>query len=187
MKELLISAAGILSFVNLVWYALKVWRKYASPTNTASWLMWVILDAVILGSSITTGQPYALALSYTLGAAAVLLVHFKLGTWTWTRVETVSAIGTVIATVLWQKLSPEYGVISGVTAMTLAGIPLMCGLWKQPDSQSFWVFTITAIACFLTLLGTWPWTIGGSLLPAAGIIYNVLVALLTIRDKFVIK
>lgn len=187
MKELIINVAGILSFLNLVWYALKVWRRKASPTNTASWLMWVILDSVILCSSITTGQPYALALSYTLGAAAVLFVHLKLGTWTWTRVETLSAIGAVIATVLWQMLSPEYGVIAGVTAMTLAGIPLMCGLWKQPDSRSFWMFCNTAIACFLTLLGTWPWTIGGSLLPVAGMIYNVLAAFLTIRDKFVIR
>jgi hypothetical protein len=183
MKGLLINTAGILSFINLAWFALKIWRHKAATTSTASWLMWVVLDLVILGSTIATHQPCALALSYTLGASAVLLVHFKLGRWIWTRVETVSAIGAAISAVLWQTLSAEWGVIAGIIAMNVAGVPLIIGLWKQPDRQAFWVFATTAIACLMTLLGTWPWTIGGSLLPGAGMIYNAAIAYMVLRDK----
>jgi len=183
MKELLINSAAVLSFLNLSWFAVKVWRGKAALTSTASWLMWVVIDLVILGSTIATHKPYALALSYTLGASAVLFVQLKLGKWIWTRVETVSAIGSAISLLLWQILSPECGVIAGIMALNISGFPLLMILWKNPDRQAFWMFTTTAIACLMTLIGTWPWTIGGSLLSVSGILYNATLAGLVLRKK----
>ncbi|MFA6297413.1 MAG: hypothetical protein WC629_02520, partial [Candidatus Paceibacterota bacterium] len=83
----------------------------------------------------------------------------------------------------WQTLSPEYGVVAGVVALNISGFPLLRSLWKHPDRQAFWMFAITAFACFLTLLVTWPWTIGGSLLSVSGIVYNFTLALLVLRKE----
>lgn len=177
----LIYGAGALSFVNLAWYAIKIWFRMTPANSIASWMMWVALDAVILGSTIATHQPYALSLSYVAGALLVLIAHFKCGTWVWTNVETYSLIGAVIATILWQTVSANVGVLSGLTAMTLAGIPLMQYMWVHPDRKSFWMFTNTCIACVLTLIPTWPWTIGGSALSLGGLAFNGTMAWMTTR------
>lgn len=183
MKELLINAGGMLSFASLIWYGIKVWLGKATPTSIASWVMWVILDVVILGSTLATGKPFALALSYVAGAAFVLVVHLKKGTWTWTYVETISAVGATVSTILWQTLSPEAGVIAGVVAMTAAGMPMLLFFYRHPDRQAFWVFMNVTIACTMTLIATWPWTIGGSLLCGGGLLYNGFMAYLAFQDK----
>ncbi len=180
MKHLLLYGAAVLSFINLTSYAHRIHRGKARATNTATWLMWVVLDIIVLASTIVTNEPFALALSYTLGASAVLLVHFTRGSWKWTWVETVCAIGTIISVILWQTLSANYAVIAGVAAMSISGGPLIRTLWNEPNSESFSVFALTTVACFITLLATWPWSIGGSLLAGAGMIYNGMLAWLTI-------
>lgn len=179
----LILIAGLLSFLNLTWYAIKVWTKKAGANSIASWLMWVCLDSVILGCTLATGKPYALALSYVAGASFVLIAQFKRGTWTWTGVETFSAIGATIATILWQTIDPAYGVGAGVIAMTLAGIPLMRFMWNNPDPTSFWMFANTVIACILTLVALDTWSIGGALLPAGGLLFNGYMAIIVLRKK----
>ena len=183
MKEFLINAGGLLSFGAMVWFGVKVWRGKAEPTSMASWLMWVILDAVILGSTIATHKPCALALSYVAGASFVFIVHIKKGKWVWTYVETISAGGTAVSTILWFTLSPEAGVIAGIVAMTAAGMPMLLSFAKAPDRQAFWLFANVTIACAMTLIATWPWTIGGSLLSGGGLLYNGLVAYLATRDQ----
>lgn len=183
MKENLIMIAGLISFLNLAFYAYQVWTRKAGANSIASWLMWLTLDVVILGSSIATKQPYALALSYVAGATLVLIAQCKRGTWVWTNVETFSGIGAVIATVLWQTMSPESGVKAGVIAMSLAGIPMMKFMWNNPDRTAFPMFAITTVACIMTMFGTLPWTVGGSLLATGGALFNGYMAIIVLRNE----
>ena len=113
----------------------------------------------------------------------MFIVHIWKGKWVWTSLETWSAIGAAISMGLWLTLSPEAGVIAGVVAMTAAGMPLVLSFIKAPDRQAFWLFANVAIACGMTLIATWPWTIGGSLLSGGGILYNGYVAYLALKDK----
>ena len=145
--------------------------------------MWFSLDIILLACTIATGKPYRLILSYTIGSLIVLIVHCNRGKWMWTHIETLSAVGVAVTAVLWQTLSPELGVIAGVSAMTIAGIPMTIHLWEHPDRGAFWMFTNTLIACTLTLIGTWPWSIGGSLLPGGVIFFNGLLAWIVLRDN----
>ena len=181
INGLLIYGGGSLSLLNLLYFAWGIWSGAIAPTNTASWLMWTLLDLTALGTAIASRNPFALALSYTVGAGAVLLVHLRLGTWTWTWVESFSALGVVVSIILWQKLSADYGIIACVSAMTIAGTPLLVTLWSYPDPRVFWVFANTAIACAMTLAGSRPWTVGGVMLPGCGLIWNGAVALIALR------
>ena len=183
MKGIIINAAGILSFLNLAWFAIKVWNKKVEANSTASWLMWVILDTVVLGSTAASGKSIALAASYVAGASMVFAAHLKHGKWVWTWVETLSAIGATVAAILWQTLSPEAGVIAGIVAMTAAGVPILVFFCKSPDRGAAAMFGVTTFACLITLLASLPWSIGGCLLSAGGFVYNGLMSSLAIRDR----
>ncbi|MDO8600138.1 MAG: hypothetical protein Q7R73_00775 [bacterium] len=181
MNGFLIYSGGIVSLLNMLYFAWRVGSGAVAPTNTASWLMWFLLDITALAIAIAERKPYALALSYAIGALSILLVHLFLGTWAWTSVEIFSAIGVVVSVALWQKLSGDWGIIACVSAMTIAGIPLTVMMWASPAPQTFWLFANTAIACGLTLLGTRPWTIGNSFLAWGGLVYNGAMALIVLR------
>lgn len=175
--NLILQIAALISFVNLLHFAGKVQNGKIEAANTATWLMWFIIDAVILGSTISAGKPYLLPLSYTVGSLAVLGAHIKYGKWQWGRRETFSALGATIATVIWQTINPDTGVIAGVTALTLAGMPFLLDIKKKPDGGCFSMFALTSVACALTLLGSWPWTLSGTILAWGGLIFNTYLAL----------
>ena len=178
----LLKIAALISLLNLSFFAIQIFRKKIDATNTATWLMWVIIDAVVLGSTLATGKPYLLILSYTVGATLVLIAHLIHGRWKWTRDETRSAIGASIATIIWQTINPDYGVIAGVIAMTIAGMPLLFDLNKGMITLAP-MFGYTTLACVLTLIATWPFTIGGSFLALGGMLYNGYMCLLCLTDE----
>ena len=164
--------AALISLLNLSYFAFQIFSKKVEATNTATWLMWVIIDLVLVGSTYATGKSCLLALSYTVGALIVLITHLMYGKWKWTKNETRSAIGATIASVIWQTISPDYGVIAGTLALTIAGLPLLFELKKDPSIHVVPMFAYTTLACALTLIASWPFTIGGSFLAAGGMAYN---------------
>lgn len=191
-SEVLIYGAGVVSFVNLLWFARNMWYGKAAVTNTASWAMWFALDLSALAMMIADKKPFMLTLGYTIGAAVVLGVHVAKGGWKWTWVEMVSALGVAASVGFWLALdSLELGTIAYLTAMTIAGIPLLTLFAKTPDRNAFWVFANTVIACSLHLLGAWPvssifsaapaWTIVGDLIGITGFIFNGIIAILVLR------
>lgn len=143
--------------------------------------MWATLDVTIFATTIAAKRSYTLAFSYAVGAGAVFLAHLKMGAWEWTWIETLSAIGVALSVIIWQKFSADYGTIAGVSAMNIAGIPIMVMLWVHPDPQTFWLFMNTTIACGLTLAGIRPWTMRGSFLAWSGLIYNGAMVLIVLR------
>ena len=181
MNKTLVYGGGIVSLLNLMWFAWGIASGAIVPTNTATWLMWFLLDLTALGTAIAARKPFALPLSYTAGAATILAVHLKMGTWQWTWIETSSAIGVTISAILWQKLSADWGTIACVTAMTIASFPIAVSLWMEPNAGAFWVFANAVVACTMTLIGARPWSIGGSLLATCGMVFNGLIAVLTLR------
>lgn len=183
MKDFLVYLGGGIGCLNLLWVAWGTWRGKVNTTNTATWMMWFVLDVIILGSNIATGKPYLLALGFTIGAAPNLLLHLKRGAWKWTGVETFSACGASIATVLWLVWGGEAGVVAGALAMNFASLPVLRDLWRCPDRTVFPLFAFTAVAGFITLLGTWPWTIGGSFFAGSSTIANTALALVVLRAR----
>lgn len=168
------NGAAALSFLTLAVFAACTWLRVIAPTNVATWVMWTLLHSAILWGIVATGESYVLSASYVAGSVLVLAAHVSRAPWKWTRVETAAGIGTAVSMILRQTLSPEWAVVAGVAALWFAGVPLYVGLWHAPERKLAWLFVASAVSCLLVLIGTWPWTVGGSLLPGSGLAYNLL-------------
>lgn len=182
MNNTPIILAGVLTCLNLVYVAWKIFTGRTEPLNVASWSMFSTIQVIILASSISTGEPYLYSLGLTIGTILVFAACLRYGKQNWDITATLSAFGAFAALVVRFNTTGNGGVIAGVTALNVAGIPWIIQMWKNPDRGVNWMFVITIISGALTLYGIGlPWTIGGSLFPTAGIVYNLILLVFSFR------
>jgi hypothetical protein len=144
--------------------------------------MWLVLELVILGSTIAAKKPIWLILSYVIGAIIVTTALFCRGTWTWSWKESLCAVFALVATYLWQNLGATVGILSGILAMTAAGIPLFLEMVFDPVKETWSMWAWTALACVFTLIGS-DGTFEASGLAWSGVVFNALMIPIVLRGK----
>lgn len=174
---------GIISFCNLLWFTRQIMRIKEGPLpSPASWLMWTLIDGVILTTTWLSDKPIWLPLSYTLGAIAVTAALLARGKWRWSYRETICAIGATAATAVWLLWGSDMGVLAGVAALTIAGTPLLLDMIREPLPETWPVYALTVTACMCTLLAS-DWTLTGTALAWGGIAFNGLLTMIVLRGK----
>lgn len=150
--------------------------------NVVTWIMWTILDVIILVTSLSAGnkRPW-LPIGYTLGSILVTIIIITKGEWQWGLVETISVIGVMIALIIWKKSGPKFAVIASTLTLTIAGIPAMYDAWLYPDPASWWLWGGVALSCILTCYGARAWTIEDRFLPCASFIFNASMMIFVLR------
>jgi hypothetical protein len=186
MNEFFSYAGGLIAFLNLMWFACGIWNRKIPASTPASFLMWTVLDVLILASTLSAHKPCWLALGYTVGALAVTIACYARGKWIWSYKETVCAVGGIITAYIWMTWNAEIAIFSGVCAMTITGIPISVDLWHNPIRETWKVWTITVVACVFTLFGS-DWSLSGTILAWAGIAYNGGMALIVLLRKPVLQ
>lgn len=177
MKQKIGFIGGLISAVTIVAFAIYLTTRNV-PQNTASWIMWTILDVLIMLSCIAAGnkRPW-LPAGFTLGASLVTIILLTRGVWHWGTVETISAIGAAVATICWWKLGPKSAVVASTFAMTIAGLPAMHDAWFQPNPASWWLWGGVSLSCY----GAKAWTIEDRFLPCASFMFNTSMMILVLR------
>lgn len=171
MKLFFTYLGGFIAFSVLILFACNIWTRKVPASTPATWLMWTILDALLLVTTLANHKPGWLPGAWTLGAGSVTVALIVRGKWLWSYKETISAIGAAIATYIWLSYGAMLGLIAGVVAMNTAGIPNFIDLWKNPIRGTWPVWGFTAVACLCTLLGS-DWSSGGIILAASAMFFN---------------
>ncbi len=143
------------------------------PQNIVSWILWTVLEVLILSSSIAAGnkKPW-LPAAYTFGALAVVIILFSKGLWIFGVVEILATIGSVIAMILWFALGPKWAIVSATVAMVVAGIPALFDIIQTPNPQSWWLWFGCSLAGLLTAIGAKSWKIEDRFMPTTSFVYN---------------
>ena len=174
MKLFFTYLGGLIAFSVLIRFAYHVWKRKVPASTPASWLMWTILDALLLVTTLTSHKPGWLPGAWTLGALSVTVALIVRGRWSWSYKETICAIRATIATFIWLSYGAMLGLVAGIIAMNTAGIPNFIDLWKNPIRGTWPVWGFTVVACFCTLLGS-DWSFGGIILASTSMIFNGLI------------
>lgn len=171
---------GVPSTLFLFRYTVQLLCHKAPPTGLASFMMWTVLDTLLLVNTIRNGQPLWMPLGWVLGAGSVTVALCIRGTWHWTRRETLSLIGAVLAATVSMLTSGRWGLVASLTAMMAAGTPILIDNLKVPVRATFMVWFTTVIACILSLLGS-DWSFDGTILPWASLVYNGAMSIIVLR------
>lgn len=181
MKEKIGFIGGLISAGVVVVFAVRL-ATHSIPQSAATWVMWAILDALMLKNCIVAGnkRPW-LPGGWTLGACLVALMLLARGEWSWGTIETTSAVGVAISLFCSWKLEPKSAIIASVFAMTIAGIPAIHDAWFHPNPVSWWLWGGTAFSCTLSCYGAKAWTIEDRFIPCASFIFNTAMTILVLR------
>lgn len=172
---------GIVSIVNLIVFSVKLAQKSVSQ-NIATWLMWFVLNSIIaLGSFASGNRAPWLPFGFAVGAVFVSIILFKKGNWKWGFVETVCAIGSIVAMVVGYFLEPKWAVVASCTAMWIASVPLIYDTMIAPDPTFWWMWATSTVCATVTLALTDSWSIGERLFPISSVIFNGGMTFLTLR------
>lgn len=135
--------------------------------NVASWVMWTLLDGVIVMLAIRAEKeklkknpsaefkPPYLFIGWTVAATLVTIGMLWNGAvWQIGFAEIVSMIVVMVATYLWWTNKWGMGLIACAIAMFVAGIPQVVSFWSAPAPSTWWLWAGTVVACALSLAGS---------------------------------
>lgn len=172
--------AGFPSALFLIRYAYQVFTRKAQPTGFATFLMWTILDVLLLFNTIRNGQPVWLPLGWTVGAGAATIALGIRGIWQWTWRESLSLICATVATIISVLLNGSWGLVASIAAMIAAGTPILIDNIRNPIRETFMIWFVTVVGCVLSLLGS-DWSFDGTILPTSSLVYNGAMSIIVLR------
>ncbi len=172
---------GVMSAAVIVAFAVYL-LAHDVPQNVASWVMWTVLDVLVLAGCIAAGnkRPW-LPAGFTLGALLVTIILLGKGTWHWGFVETISGVGTTVAVICWWSLGPKSAIVACLAAMVIAAVPAMYDAWLDPHPASWWLWGGVAFSCALSCYGAKGWTIEDRLIPCGCFVLNTTMTILVLR------
>jgi len=172
---------GLISAVAIVAFAVYL-MIHDVEQNVASWIMWTILDVLVVASCVSAGnkRPW-LPIGFTIGALLVTIILLTKGIWHWGIVETISAAGATVAAICWWKLGPKAAIVACLSAMLIATIPAAYDAWLHPNPASWWLWATVAFSCILSCYGAKAWTIEDRLIPCGCIVLNTAMLILVLQ------
>ncbi|HEY4518000.1 MAG TPA: hypothetical protein VJG48_00055 [Candidatus Paceibacterota bacterium] len=181
-RKSLATVGGVLASLTILGFGLSLFSSNVEQ-NVVTWIMWAILDVLVLSSSLAAGSKgsWLLPAGYTAGATLTALVLVRKGVWAWGDVESLCAIGVAVSVLIWRAVGPKWAIVALTVAMTIAGIPEAYHEYVSPQPASWWLWAIVAFSCALTALSTKEWTIKERFFPIASLIWNGMMTILVLR------
>jgi hypothetical protein len=179
MSNVLIWAGGLLAlllYVPLIRIVLK-----GGEQSFATWLLWVLLDAIAMVSTILEKGNSLLLIFYVIGGSTVtvLLLYKKLFKWTWFEWLILTLV--IICLVVWKAGGSGTAIVASSLAVFIAGVPQIVELWQKPSKEIGCVYLGYAVAALLSLLGGQGWTIEERFYPGVCAVLCCLISLASFR------
>ena len=182
MKEKADIAGGLLSIGFTVTFALYLLHNNV-PQSIACWTMWALLDIFLFVTCFVAGnkRPW-LPLGCAIGASLVacILLSKNEWDWKWNTVETISAIGVLVALISRWKLGPKSAIVALVVAMVISSVQALCDAWCQNGQAGWWYWGGISFGCLLSSYGASAWTIEDRLFPVTGFVFSLCMTLVLI-------
>jgi hypothetical protein len=181
LKEKIGFSGGLIATIIIIVFGVYLY-KHNVHQNVVTWILWAIMDMIILLSSIAAGnkRPW-LPAGYTLGSILIIALILLRGEWQFGLVETLSSCGVIVTVIVWKRSGPKLAVIASTLGLTIAGIPGMYDAWLQPNRESWWLWGGVAFSCIFSCYGAKAWTIEDRFLPCASFIFNITMMILVLR------
>jgi drug/metabolite transporter (DMT)-like permease len=147
--SIVISAS--LAYVILIKQALRKNQKEEEKISFSSFLLWSIIDLIMLVNTIRAKNDYILITTYTVLTILLTLVLFFKKQFKWSKSDTLVAGIACICLVVSYVSSPIVGVTCGALSIASAGIPNLINISKQQANKMlYWTIFFFFLAPLLS-------------------------------------
>jgi hypothetical protein len=176
----------VLSLIGSGSYIYAVLRGQAKP-NRVTWVLWASAPLIAFAAEIHAGIGLRSLLTFMAGFGPLLVVIAsyisRKAVWKLTTFDFVCGGLSILGLLLWLLTRQgDVAIIFAIIADGLAALPTLAKSFKEPDSESSFVFTMGAVSSGLTLLTIKEWTIANAAF-AAYILGICVVLVLLIRFR----
>jgi len=165
----------------IVWgaysYIKDMFRSDTKP-NLVTWFLWSLAPMIAFAAQLQAdvGPAAFLTLMVGLCPLAVFIAGLRKGDFRPSRFDLLCGAASIVALVLWQLTgNGALAVMLSIAADGLAATPTLVKAYKDPDSESPFLFILFAISAAVTLLTLNAWS-----LEAAGFSAYILVLYATL-------
>lgn len=156
----------VLSLIGSGSYVRDVLRGRAKP-NRVTWVLWALAPLIAFAAEIHAGVGLQSLLTFMAGFGPLLVVIAsyvsRKAVWKLTKFDFVCGGLSLLGLVLW--LLTRHGdiaIIFAIMADALAALPTLAKSYREPESETSFVFMMAIISSGLTLLTVQDWTIANA-------------------------
>lgn len=157
-------AGGLLLAWGAYHYIKDMYRSSTAP-NLVTWFLWTLAPLIAFAAQIQAGVRSEAILTLMVGLCplAVFVAGLKKGDFRPSRFDVVCGLSSILALILWQLTgNGTLAVMLSIVADGLAASPTLLKAYKEPDSESPFLFLLFAISAGLTMLTIDTWTVKNS-------------------------
>jgi hypothetical protein len=144
---------GILAMLMFIPLFLRTRREGGVGQSFASWLLWGLLDLILIFSLLEQQGNFWIIAGFAIGDFSLALLLAAQRRFNWTRFETGILVLVTVCVIGWQTGGAKAGTIFSIAAVCVAGIPGFLALKRNPDRPTGWIWLGFSFANFLSVLG----------------------------------
>jgi len=176
-------ASGIGALALFVPMAAEVVKNGGAGQSFATWLLWAALDVVLAVSLFLQHGNYLLLLGLVAGDIVLMALLLAKGRFTWSRMDSVILALVLGCLVGWKLGGAKTAVITTTLAITLAGVPGLVELWRNPQRKVGNIWGGYALANGLAFLGGTAMTLEERFAPGVFTAYSLLMFFVSRRAR----
>ena len=150
-----ISLAGGLAYI----YSML---KGKAKPNRVTWFMWAMAPLIAAAAEVSSNVGLAVIPVFMNGFTPLLIFlssfAVKKAYWKIAKFDYVCGILSALALVLWYITKvPDIAILFAIATDALAGVPTVIKAWRNPETETIWVYVggaFTSIAAY-TAINTW--------------------------------
>ena len=151
--------------------------------SVASWIFWLLLDAIALVSIILQKGNYLLLVSNCACGTLVILSLVYKRLFRWTRFETFVLILVLVCLFVWSLSGSRWATIASTMAVCISGGPQIRDSWRTPDWTTGLIYTGYMLASSLSFLGGKSWTVEERFYPGMMALLSLVIASASFRKR----
>ena len=166
-------------------YIRDIHYKRVHP-HVLSWLGWGFLTGLGASAMLATGSTWAVAILLANTIACLLIAFYatlrRTGTWASSRYDmTFFGLG-LLGLILWQVLNlPLIALVCAVVADFCFGMPTVIKTWKDPLSETPFVWIMATLSGLVSLFALRNFTFSEAVYPVYLFCFDALVLLLVLK------
>lgn len=187
MWQYLVVVAAFASLIAALVYIRSIFRFNTKP-NKVTWFMWSIAPLIATAAAISKGVSWAVLPVFMSGFCPLLIFTASFFTkkayWKLSTFDYFCGALSGLALALWYiTKNPDLAIILAIVSDTFAAIPTLKKVWKHPETESHWPFTIGILSSLTVFAAAYTWSFSELVFPIYLIFINLLVSVSIFTKK----